>query len=996
MNTDAELYDLLFKVTRGDLDTTVFSFPHLRTLVDKMTLIRIHRISEFWKKEKMDSVFPLTKSTSDLISGFYGLLSPWIFLLKGTPKGVECWYGASHETIDQLTLLSCLHASYPDVRCITDSNIGKSIYQLNNAVVLTGTPNVITDPKQNIIEDGIEKVCRGLSGTNWIYAVYGEPVPSAEVSRSLNDIADKIRNTHSTFLLKSSPTDEQNRVALRYIQLLETKLQRLEKGRTSGLWRCNVFLLCDNLSSLRLAKGLLYNAFSGENSLPDPIRIHSCQADQRSMPSIEPLTSMEVALLIRPPSEEYSGYEVVDYTRFGLETNLYVGKESKSINIGQIYDRGRNTSNEFKVPLEDFTKHGLIVGVTGSGKTNTCFSLLDGIWDEGRGVPFMVIESAKSEYRGLLKHSRFKGLKVFTVGDEVTSPFRINPFEAPKGILVQTHIDYLKSLFSASFVLYPPMPYVLEQSLQEIYEDRGWDLTGNKNSRGEESIRSYPSLSDLASKISVVVDRMGYDERITMDIKAGLVARINQLSTGGGKGLMFSTRQSLDVSTLFESPCILELKQIVSDDEKAFIMGLILIRLYEHYEGGNSKSLGKLCHITLIEEAHRLLRNVSTEQTSEITANPKGRAIEVFTNILSEIRAYGEGILIAEQIPVKLTPDAIKNTNLKIIHRLVAEDDRKVVGSTMNLSNQQLSYLATLRAGEGVAYTEGMQKPVLIKVPISATKASLKAVSTMEVKEAMRSFWLNHFNLLMPFPGCVNCPEVVGKRSCGIRKGYKFNDSLKESFISLFNILRLNKPLVLEAYSDFHSTLQRNNFNILPLPLSYCHLVELIDIEIGRRGDFYGWSYKLIEQASDLVCSIVFIISRNFGHVDTKVMEKEFSKDLTTFSNLFNRLSRIEIFPFTGCRFCTKPCHYLFDIQQLSNGFNTKYFHSTFINPEASMLEIARICLKIVTHAYFFKDLTSCRGAALCFAVKQFSDLELSPSNQVEMTNQLVEALKSI
>jgi hypothetical protein len=162
-------------------------------------------------------------------------------------------------------------------------------------------------------------------------------------------------------------------------------------------------------------------------------------------------------------------------------------------------------------------KHALIVGVTGSGKTNTCFALLDQLWNSGKGTPFLVIESAKAEYRTLLKTRGFSGLNVFTVGDESCSPLRLNPFEVPEGVLVQSHIDYLKSLFAAAFVLYPPMPYVLEQSIQEIYEDRGWDLAQNVNRRGRNSSRLFPTLADLAAKVKTVIERMGYDERITMD-----------------------------------------------------------------------------------------------------------------------------------------------------------------------------------------------------------------------------------------------------------------------------------------------------------------------------------------------------------------------------------------------------------------------------------------------------------------------------------------------
>ena len=206
-----------------------------------------------------------------------------------------------------------------------------------------------------------------------------------------------------------------------------------------------------------------------------------------------------------------------------------------------------------------------------------------------------------------------------------------------------------------------------------------------------------------------------------MDVKAGLLARINQLRLGGGKGLMLASRRSVSDTVLFESPCVLELKQIVSDDEKAFLIGLLLIRLYEYHESRSRRAAG-LVHLTLIEEAHRLLRNVSSEQGSDITANPKGQAIEVFANILSEIRAFGEGILVAEQIPAKLTPDVVKNTEFKLIHRLVSPDDRELVGRAVNITEAQIRNLANMGTGEAVAWTEHTRKAALVCVPLAPGK----------------------------------------------------------------------------------------------------------------------------------------------------------------------------------------------------------------------------------------------------------------------------------
>lgn len=279
------------------------------------------------------------------------------------------------------------------------------------------------------------------------------------------------------------------------------------------------------------------------------------------------------------------------------------------------------------------------------------------------------------------------------------------------------------------------MPYVLEQSLEELYQDHGWDLTRNINTRGAGPARGFPTLTDLYGKVGAVVDRMGYDEQITMNVRSGLQARINQLRVGGGKGLMLDTRRSVPIDDLFGAPCILELKQVVSDDEKAFMMGLVLIRLHEHYESGIGAPQPGLRHVTLIEEAHRLLRNTPSQLGSEVVANPKGHAIEVFANILSEIRAYGEGMLIAEQVPVKLTPDAIKNTSLKVVHRLLAEDDRRAVGETIGLTPSQSRYLRTLEVGEAVAFAEGVRTPVLVSVPKTAAKSSAAGLPDDAVKK---------------------------------------------------------------------------------------------------------------------------------------------------------------------------------------------------------------------------------------------------------------------
>ena len=298
--------------------------------------------------------------------------------------------------------------------------------------------------------------------------------------------------------------------------------------------------------------------------------------------------------------EEYPGYEVVDHARFDVYHRPI--SETK-IEVGEISDQGFTLDTKYYLKLIDLTKHALVVGTTGSGKTNTIFFLLRQLQENG--IPFIVIEPVKSEYRKLLHDETFSNVvRIFTLGENNISPLRLNPFEILPGVNVQTHIDILRSLFNASFVMYSPVPYVLDRCLHEIYEDKGWDLSTNINARGTH-VNSMPTLTDLYSKVDDVVDRLGYEVRLSMDIKASLKTRINSLRIGS-KGLMLDTRKSVPLSFLLERPTILELQYVGDDEEKAFVMGLLFSSVYESYISQGFNEETSLKHITVIEEAHRL------------------------------------------------------------------------------------------------------------------------------------------------------------------------------------------------------------------------------------------------------------------------------------------------------------------------------------------------------------------------------------------------------
>jgi len=351
----------------------------------------------------------------------------------------------------------------------------------------------------------------------------------------------------------------------------------------------------------------------------------------------------------------------------------------------------------------------------------------------------MIIEPAKSEYRQLLNAK--KDLLVFTLGNETISPFRLNPFEFIHGIDVLTHIDYLKTVFSAAFPMYASMPYLLEEAIVEIYLDYGWDLASSTNKyfdieTTEDFSDYFPTLQDLYNKIDVVVKEKKYAQQLSMDLSAALKARLSSLLTGS-KGLMLNTKKSTSIKTLLENNVVLELKYIGDDDEKAFLMGMIFTMIYEYREA-NNKNDSSLKHLTLIEEAHRLLKNVPDYVSQEV-GNARGKAVETFANVLSEVREYGEGILIADQIPAKLTPDVLKNTSLKIVHRTLAKDDRDFVGDTMSLSEEQKKEMPLLRVGQAIVHREDLDKAFLIQVDPAKEKLN-KFIDNKILSKSMSKF----------------------------------------------------------------------------------------------------------------------------------------------------------------------------------------------------------------------------------------------------------------
>jgi hypothetical protein len=341
-----------------------------------------------------------------------------------------------------------------------------------------------------------------------------------------------------------------------------------------------------------------------------------------------------------------------------------------------------------------------------------------------------VVEPAKAEYR--LMAARLPGTRVITIrpGDLDRPPAGINPLEPAAGpdgsrFPLQAHADLLRGLFLAAFQADEPFPQVLAAALTRCYEQAGWDLvTGQPATPGVQP--AYPGLEDLQAAAMSVVNEIGYGREVADNVRGFVTVRIGSLRMGT-TGRFLDGGHLLDFARLLDSNVVLEIEDAGDDHDKAFLMGAVLIRLTEHLrlrQRAEGPATPRLRHLTVIEEAHRLLR----QPPPGTGTGPAAQAVEMFADLLAEVRAYGEGLVIAEQIPAKLIPDVIKNTAVKIVHRLPARDDRDAVGATMNLNAAQSSYLVTLSPGEAAVFTDGMDQPLLARMPDGTAREATPAI----------------------------------------------------------------------------------------------------------------------------------------------------------------------------------------------------------------------------------------------------------------------------
>lgn len=594
----------------------------------------------------------------------------------------------------------------------------------------------------------------------------------------------------------------------------ETLLPRLDYGKGKGLFIVSITLFANDPLTLRKLENTTTSLFSGEKGNKVPLKVSRVKSggklelDLRNLQipigyfktHIEEsevlmrsslaqyvtkergylgnwMSVKELGIIAGLPRKEVVGLSLREEVDFGLNyDDSDIPKEDK-LQIGSLVHSGI-VNNNIKVSLskEALNKHIFVCGVTGCGKTTTCMGLL-----KKSKMPFLVIEPAKTEYRILTNGN--SDVLVFTLGRDDIAPFRFNPLEFLPNETISSHVDMVKASIEAAFEMEAAIPQIIEAALYKSYQDYGWDILSNKNKiykdPFKDGIYAFPTLSDLIRNTEIVVDEQGFDVRLKNDYIGSIKARLQGLIVGN-KGAMLNTPRSVNFTDLVHKRVILELEEIKSGTEKSLIMGFVLSALCEaiKYEFSKDKNFR---HITLVEEAHRLLsKYVPGDSLS------KKNGVETFSDMLAEVRKYGEGLIIADQIPQKMAPDVLKNTNTKIVHKIFAQDDKETIGNTIALTDEQKSYLSTLVPGRAVVFSQGWEKSILVQVD-QEKDTSGEYANINRIKNLSLNYYVNNYKKgIFPEIMCSSHMPSISKLSKIIdnQNDYK---NLRESFIRMID-----------------------------------------------------------------------------------------------------------------------------------------------------------------------------------------------------------------
>lgn len=559
---------------------------------------------------------------------------------------------------------------------------------------------------------------------------------AGQFSNFINSLAPSEQITKSTSQTVSSTAE--NKSVTDMMALIDELLKKTNEYDSYGLWNVAGYFCSDDMSAAEIAASNYRSLMNGENSGREVSAINSWRERDNTnnelgrfgdlttylsryvhpqfiyganirVNAATNVSGKELGLHLGLPRATVPGLPVIEHAEFGKEVTSYqlfrkdVSKRPEDrITIGRIFDLGQITNKKVELDNKSLNMHTFITGSTGSGKSNTVYQMLTELHQDK--IPFLVVEPAKGEYKDVF--GNWEDVNVFSTNPKIAPLINLNPFKFPNSIHVLEHVDGLVEIFSVCWPMYDAMPAFFKDAILKSYEKTGWDL-GSSTFEGDEV--EYPDFEILAEELEKLIDDTDYSAEVKGNYTGALVTRVKSLTVGLNK-FIFTTNQT-PYQELFDENCILDISRVKSAETKALLMGLMVYILNEYRVDTKAGNNSGLKHVTVLEEAHNLLKNTSGSESELI-----GKSVEMLTNTIAEIRTYGEGFIIVDQSPSSVDIAAIKNTNTKIVLRTPEANDREAVGRSVGLTPNQVNEIAKLPSGVAVIYQNDWVTPVLTMV----------------------------------------------------------------------------------------------------------------------------------------------------------------------------------------------------------------------------------------------------------------------------------------
>lgn len=538
-------------------------------------------------------------------------------------------------------------------------------------------------------------------------------------------------DTHGT--VRTQQIEVCNKAVEELLTRIDEQIKRTKESEDYGCYSCAAYFLSSRPSKALLAANTYRSLMIGEGSSVEsgaanlwqdrasvtamreylkrfthPVfarQLWENEADSLFYTAGTLVSGRELPMHLGLPTRSVHGLPIIEHAEFGRNVPDEAMPDEDKMNLGKIYHMGKEEAAGLLLNRQAMASHTFITGSTGTGKSNAVYHLLDEITKNGQ-TTFLVVEPAKGEYKNVFGNCT--DAQVFGTNPRETPLLRMNPFAFPENIHILEHIDRLVEIFNACWPMYAAMPAVLKDAIERSYQKVGWDL---RNSESEKGV--FPTFFDLLDILPGVIEESHYSKDTQSDYVGALCTRVKSL-TNGIYGSVLCAEDALTDEALFDRNVIVDLSRVGSMETKSLLMGILVMKLQE-YRMCSSGMNSRLRHVTVLEEAHNLLRKTSAEQSQE-GANLQGKSVEMLANAIAEMRTYGEGFIIADQAPGLLDMSVIRNTNTKIILRLPDEEDRKLVGKSAALKEAQIDELSKLPLGVAAVYQNEWPEAVLCKI----------------------------------------------------------------------------------------------------------------------------------------------------------------------------------------------------------------------------------------------------------------------------------------